>query len=81
MTRKEKLEALGFTVEDVPDTKQLRVSCDSCQALVINGVATHEHGCYNEKFEVECFECGFEFFSSHYNRFGRQICDDCLGEN
>lgn len=31
------------------------VSCSQCEALVINGVACHEHGCPNETHE--CWEC------------------------
>lgn len=26
-----------------------RVKCSQCQALVINGIATHERGCPNDK--------------------------------
>jgi hypothetical protein len=28
-----------------------RISCDQCEALVINGVPCHEHGCPNAKLE------------------------------
>lgn len=39
---------------------RVRVSCDQCVMLSINGVATHEHGCPNVKRskQGECKECG-----------------------
>lgn len=40
----------------VPFTKQYRVKCSACNALVINGTPTHEHGCPNKP--SECRECG-----------------------
>ena len=49
--------------------KRVKVSCDQCNMLSINGVACHEHGCPNSRKTwvadrqewvrfVECFECG-----------------------
>ena len=37
--------------------------CDSCEALVINGVLCHEHGCpdYWKDTKRDCKECGREF--------------------
>lgn len=31
----------------------ISVSCSQCQALVINGIATHEHGCPNATHECK----------------------------
>jgi hypothetical protein len=40
------LRALGFTEsQHIPFTRQYRVRCVSCEALVINGVPTHELSC------------------------------------
>ena len=42
------LRALGFDrAEHVPFTKRYRVRCSQCEALVINGIPTHERGCPN----------------------------------
>lgn len=39
-------DELGFDrSEHVPFTKQYRIQCSRCEALVINGVACHETGC------------------------------------
>jgi hypothetical protein len=38
----------GSTKES-KEKKYRRVKCDSCEALVINGVAAHEHGCPNSR--------------------------------
>ena len=40
-----------------------RAQCDSCDAVMINGVYCHEHGCpdgWRDQPE-ECFWCGTEF--------------------
>lgn len=43
-----RLRAQGFDQsESVPFTKMYKVRCSQCNALVINGVATHETGCSN----------------------------------
>lgn len=31
------------------------VRCSQCEALVVNGTATHEHGCPNHKRSVESY--------------------------
>lgn len=37
---------LGFDrSEHIPFTRQYRIRCSSCEALVINGVPCHETGC------------------------------------
>jgi hypothetical protein len=47
-----RLIALGFDNSRViPFTKRYRVSCSQCEALCINGVPTHEHGCPNAVHE------------------------------
>jgi hypothetical protein len=33
------------------DVATVHVACDSCEALVINGVACHEAGCRRQTFE------------------------------
>ena len=51
------LERLGFNVDTLRGSKYMRITCDSCAALVINGTATHEHGCPNSKHECAgCYE-------------------------
>jgi hypothetical protein len=53
------------------EVKVNSISCDQCQALMINGVFCHETGCVNERktYDAEndrwyrvfkCFECGCE---------------------
>ena len=40
---------MGFDLtENVPFTKRYRIGCSQCQAMAINGVACHEHGCPNQ---------------------------------
>lgn len=40
------LRVLGFADSThIPFTKQYRVRCHSCEALVINGTPCHETGC------------------------------------
>ncbi len=50
MTVLESLRRRGFDRSEY-DRKNgtHRVRCSQCEALVINGVACHEHGCPNEK--------------------------------
>lgn len=48
---------LGFDRSAViPFTKGLRIGCSQCEALCINGVATHETGCPHQA--CYCQECG-----------------------
>lgn len=47
------------------------MSCDACQMVAINGIATHETGCPNTP--RECFECGTDFVGHPAHR----ICPDC----
>jgi rRNA maturation endonuclease Nob1 len=50
------LRLLGFSEsEHVPFTRQYRVRCASCEALVINGTPTHERGCPDQMHE--CHGC------------------------
>ena len=46
----ERLRARGFdrTTYD-RESGYYHVRCSQCQALVINGIATHEHGCPNSR--------------------------------
>ena len=54
----------------IPFTKQYRVTCSQCEALVINGTPTHERGCPNQVFE--CFECG-----QMGAKRARGLCESC----
>ena len=47
-TFRELLDA-GFDKSIAVEHEHVRVVCSQCQALVINGVATHEHGCPNAR--------------------------------
>lgn len=51
--------------------------CDSCEALMINGVYCHETGCPNAWMgkKKHCFQCGFDFVPEY--RF-QAICEDCF---
>lgn len=50
------LRVQGFDLSrHVPFTKHYRPKCSQCEALAINGVATHEHGCPNAVHE--CLGC------------------------
>ena len=41
--------------------------CQSCEALMINGIYCHEHGCSDawKDYAVECRWCGCEFRPEH----------------
>lgn len=48
--------ALGFDESaHIPGTRQWRIKCSCCEALVINGVPCHETGCTNAVHE--CHGC------------------------
>ena len=48
------LRARGFDrSEAVPFTGAAWARCSQCEALVINGIATHETGCVNTKHECK----------------------------
>jgi hypothetical protein len=61
-------EALGFDLS-ARSGKYVRVRCSQCEALVINGVATHEHRCPNAKHE--CNGCG------NVIPMNQRYCEDC----
>ena len=49
-------DTLGFDLSThVPFTQQYRIRCSQCEALVINGVPTHEAGCPHVTHE--CHGC------------------------
>ncbi len=51
-----RLIELGFdTSRESDEHSGFQVRCSQCQALVINGVPTHEHGCPNAVHE--CAGC------------------------
>lgn len=43
------LRKAGFNASVDRQSGYVRFSCDSCQAMAINGIACHEKGCPNEK--------------------------------
>lgn len=48
------LRARGFDLSaHIPFTRNYRIGCSSCEALAINGHATHERGCPNDRHECE----------------------------
>jgi hypothetical protein len=53
--------------------------CQSCEALMINGVHCHETGCPDawKDYEIECFTCGFDFMPEFD---GQSVCDECQNE-
>ena len=62
-----------------------RLHCDQCEALAINGVATHETGCPNSHIDlisgkphkIECFECGYDYTPEGRVHRTNAICPDC----
>jgi hypothetical protein len=64
----------------------LSVHCDSCEALAVNNVATHELGCpkswinpaTNIPYDVECGWCGSDFIPENPNQ---KFCDDDCAES
>ena len=64
----DELISYGFEAS-TKNGKALRVRCYSCEALVINGIPTHEHGCPEAKHE--CHGCN-ELIS-----MTQRYCQDC----
>jgi len=54
--------------------------CESCEALVINGVLCHEHGCPDSWKDTlrECKWCGQTFIPEEP---GEQFCDESCAES
>lgn len=75
------LEARGFTVTATPFQKNVRISCNSCAASAINGMACHETGCPAERWFHECSECDggewlpFPPITGQHKR--HVVCDSC----
>lgn len=65
----ERLQLLGFDKTDRIPFQYNHVACSQCEALVINGVPTHEIGCPN--VVRECHGCG-ELVLKH-----QKYCQDC----
>jgi hypothetical protein len=54
MTKTAYFQMLGFDLtKAIPFQKGVRVRCSQCEAMVINGLATHERGCPNQKHECK----------------------------
>lgn len=52
----QRLRALGFAESrHIPFTRMYHMRCAACEALVINGVPTHERGCLEATHE--CAGC------------------------
>ncbi len=53
--------------------------CDSCEALTINGIYCHKHGCPDawKDYPRECKWCGTEFIPEHKNQL---YCGDSCVE-
>jgi hypothetical protein len=64
------LRTLGFEGSShIPFSSQYRVRCHNCEALVINGIPTHETGCPEAKHE--CAGCN-EIIPSR-----QRYCETC----
>jgi len=53
--------------------------CDSCEAVMLNGVLCHEHGCPDSwrNYKRECNWCGRAFLPGHRDQ---TFCDDACAE-
>lgn len=76
MTLEELIE-LGFDQSSMSDDDsdylpRIHVKCSQCEALCINGVPTHEHGCPNTMHE--CLYCDTLISK------GQRICESCANE-
>ena len=70
MTTLQTLKAQGFAASyHLPFTKQFKVKCEQCDALVINGVPSHERGCPDAMHE--CKGCNALIPT------GWRFCGDC----
>lgn len=64
------LRAYGFNAsKHIPFTKQYRVRCESCEALVVNGIPCHEAGCPEAKHK--CRGC------SELIPANQRFCESC----
>ena len=54
--------------------------CDSCEALMINGVHCHETGCPDSwrDYSAECKWCGSDFMPEFK---GQEICDESCADS
>ena len=68
--RLQDLIAKGFNESKRLRPGQYRVRCDSCKAVVVNNVPTHEPGCPNAVFE--CHGCGESIPAR------QRYCADCV---
>ena len=60
--------ALGFDLS-THTGKRIRPKCSQCEALVVNGVPTHEAGCPNKTHE--CRGCNARI------PMNQRYCEDC----
>ena len=53
MTMIQQLRSQGFDLSEYrPTTQTLDVRCSQCEALVINGMPTHEAGCIHIQYDI-----------------------------
>ena len=55
--------------------------CHSCEAVQVNGILVHEHGCpdrYRNE-SVPCFYCGFDYLAESLDEYRNhtRMCPDC----
>ena len=63
-------DALQFDrARHIPGTRQYRIQCSSCAALVVNGHPIHERGCPQDT--RECSGCNARIPANH------RYCEDC----
>lgn len=64
----EQLIGLGFD-RSYEDDEGLHMRCSQCEALAIQGVPCHEHGCPHQTHE--CEECDTQIPKGH------RLCESC----
>lgn len=75
----EKLQSRGFDSSYITGDREANdyvEGCSQCQAVAVNGVACHEHGCPNQTHE--CAECGEIYLCrEHCRSFGPHYTGQC----
>jgi len=60
----EALQAIGFDGSYITESKDIRIRCSQCDALVIQGIPCHEVGCPNVVKDDD--EDGNEFYEDEF---------------
>jgi hypothetical protein len=74
MSQLDRLHARGFdrsTISGKVGMQSFHVACSQCEALVISGIACHEHGCNHATHE--CHGCNVQIPAR------QRYCADCAG--